>query len=37
MDLLRKDLDYTENYRSIYRKVLREEKTGENDRFITDY
>jgi len=27
-------LDYTENYRRIYRKLLREAKTRENDRYI---
>jgi len=36
MDLLGKDLEYTENYRSVYRKALREAKTRENDRFIKD-
>jgi len=34
MDLPRKDLDYTENYSRIYRKVLREAKTRENDKHI---
>jgi len=33
MDLPGKDLDYTENYSRIYRKVLRE-KTRENDKHI---
>jgi hypothetical protein len=34
MDLTGKDLDYTENYTRIYRKVLREAKTSENNKHI---
>jgi hypothetical protein len=34
MDQPGKDLYYTENYRRIYRKVLREVKTRENNRYI---
>jgi len=34
MDLPGKDSDYTENYSRIYRKVLREAKTTENDKHI---
>jgi hypothetical protein len=30
----RKRLDYTDNYSRIYRKVLREAKTRENDKHI---
>ena len=37
MDLPGIDLDYTENYRSKYRKAIRETKTRENDRFIKDW
>ena len=34
MDLPRKDLENNENYRMIYRKVIREAKTRENGRYI---
>jgi hypothetical protein len=34
MDLPVKYLENTENYRMIYRKVLREAKTRENYRYI---
>ena len=33
-DLPGKDLEYTENYKMIHRKVIRETKTREHDRYI---
>jgi hypothetical protein len=37
MDLPGKDLEYTEIYRMIYRRVIREAKTRENDRYINGW
>jgi len=34
MDLPGKDLENNENYRVIYRKVIREAETRENGRYI---
>jgi hypothetical protein len=34
MDLPVQDLEYTEIYRMIHRKVIRQVKTRENDRYI---
>jgi hypothetical protein len=34
MDLPVQDLEYTEIYRMIHRKVIREAKTRENDRYF---
>jgi hypothetical protein len=34
MDLPGEDLENTENYRMVYRKVIREAKTRENDRYF---
>jgi hypothetical protein len=31
-----KDLKYTENYRQIYRKVIKEAKKRENDKYISN-
>jgi hypothetical protein len=36
MDLSAEDLEYTEIYRTVHRKVIREAKARENNRYIKD-